>query len=218
MQDKVFSKHPELERLATPDGQLDDNIINRYGQLLVEKSRHRIFLFDSIRWVLEVENHSQVHQPNRWNGLREWFQQQKEVYKKKRKLRERLENMQMARYLFFPINDHGNHWILGVLDNQNRQICIYDSLNATIHDQTLKRLKIFAKAFIAADVEWVCMLCPVHPQGATLNCGVFVCAYMRTLAHAFHQQMDFTAADILHLRALIGWEIVKGNVNTVGLY
>lgn len=217
MRDRIFPKHPDLSRLAKVNGELNDDIITRYGELLVKKSRHRIFLFDSLRWAHEVEQHSEQCTPKQWQILRRWFHSQKAAFAKKPKLKERLETMCIARYIFIPINDCENHWILGVIDNQKREISIYDSLNGEHHDETLKRLKIFAKAFLCKDASWVCMLVPVHSQGLTLNCGVHVCIFMRSLAHATHQQMDFTQQDIPHLRALIGFELVQGNVNIVGL-
>jgi hypothetical protein len=88
-----------------------------------------------------------------------------------------------SNFLFFPVNVHGNHWILLVLSTVQKRIFIIDSMdqNGTIKDAYL--VAIFIKyleykssisngAFIFVSADWRIESLPATKQQDGYNCGI----------------------------------------------
>lgn len=214
--------HPELRRLLLLNEQLNDDIIHHYSELLTLKSKRPIHILSSLEWCnYEVASDPCKHS-NPLRAAQAYLVEQKLKRERKPLGRERIKKIQAAEYLLFPINVAQVHWILGVIDVKHQQIHIYDSLQSTEHKQTARRLQIYAQIYMSDnEFSWTTDVTvnyvQLNHQGQTLDCGVHVLGYMRSIAHSKHQQIDFDETDIPSFRRLFTYELMMQTLDDVGI-
>ncbi|KAI9323792.1 hypothetical protein BX666DRAFT_1890489 [Dichotomocladium elegans] len=172
-------EYKDIYKLA-PETWLNDEIINFYMQLIVERA----------------ENNSQLPSVHCFNTffcstLRD------SGYAKVRRWTKRVDIFSKD-IVFIPIN-YSYHWTLGVIDMKAHTIQVYDSLGGS-HDNTLMLLK----EYLAAEHEdkkkqpvdlsdWkTCSPKDIPQQRNMSDCGVFACTFAERLSrrHSFNFSQD----------------------------
>ncbi|XP_052123690.1 sentrin-specific protease-like [Frankliniella occidentalis] len=118
--------------------------------------------------------------------------------------------------ILIPICKKKNHWVLTVVDMENKNIRYYDSMNGQdIHcpSKILSYLELRKDGdFEDIDIsQWSAnhVLAPRQMNG--YDCGVFVCAYARYEAEG--AVMNFSQKDMPHYRKMIGLSILSGELH-----
>ncbi len=218
----IMDAYPKLKRLLTLNEQIDDDTIYGYGELLIQQAKRRLFIMCSLEW-LKYENQSDPKShADPYTAAYTYLIEQKARREQRSTGIEKIATIQAAEYILFPINASKCHWILGVIDARHRQILIYDSVQSKEYRRIAKRLQIYAAVYLSSndemawtdiDVQYV----KVNHQGCTLDCGVHVMGYMRSIAHSKHQQIDFAELDIPFLRKLFAYELMTQDLSQVGI-
>ncbi len=210
--------HEDYKHVFQLDTKIKGEAVSTYGDLVAQQSKRKIYFYNSYNWKCEI---CDEYKTGGIKGVRQAVQARKERYSKKQSKQKELDDRANAEYIFIPINkEEADHWILGVIDTKNVRLLVYDSLQSKRHKQVLECMKIFAEEYAKPGLEWnydntsyVTLL----DQGPTVDCGIYIMAYMRSIAHARHQEIDFERKDIPFLRALFLYELYHKSLKTVGI-
>ncbi|XP_048397810.2 sentrin-specific protease 5-like isoform X1 [Stegostoma tigrinum] len=188
----VYNKHVlTLDDLATLYGEnwLNDQIINMYGELIVDAVPDKVHFFNSFFY--------KQLQTKGYNGVKRWT---KKV------------DLFSKALLLIPIHLE-IHWSLLTVDLPNRKICLYDSqgihFNSCVQN-ILKYLKTEAgernrPAFLEG---WKAFATTCIPQQKNdSDCGVFVLQYCKCLA--LGRPFQFSQKDMPEVRKLIYRELCE---------
>ncbi|XP_029971043.1 sentrin-specific protease 5-like [Salarias fasciatus] len=188
----VYKKHVlTLEDLLTLADQnwLNDQVMNMYGELIMESSCHKVHFLNSFF-------HRQLMTKG-YDGVKRWTKKV-DLFSKS--------------LLLVPIHLEV-HWCLVTADIGKKRICIYDSQgNAVLKvaRNILKYLITDAKEKKQAAFEngWTVSFDEKVPQQTNENdCGVFVLEYSRRLALA--KPLQFSQSDIPKIRKRIYRELCE---------
>ncbi|XP_029380959.1 sentrin-specific protease 5-like [Echeneis naucrates] len=186
----VYKKHTlTLDDLLTLADQnwLNDQIMNMYGELIVESSSHKVHFLNSFF-------HRQLMTKG-YDGVKRWTKQV-DLFSKS--------------LLLVPIHLEV-HWCLVTADLVKKKICLYDSQGNALQKvarNILKYLMTEAKEKQHTDFEngWAVSFDEKIPQQSNENdCGVFVLEYCRCLALA--KPFQFSQEDIPKIRKRIYKEL-----------
>ncbi|XP_047223864.1 sentrin-specific protease 5-like [Girardinichthys multiradiatus] len=186
----VHKKHIlSLEDLLTlaDEHWLNDQVMNMYGELIMESSHHKVHFLNSFF-------HRQLMTKG-YDGVRRWTKQ---------------VDLFSKRLLLVPIHLEV-HWCLVTADISTKKICLYDSqghLLQKVARNILKYLMSEAKEKKQAAFEdgWTVSSDENIPQQANENdCGVFVLEYSRCLA--LSRPFQFSQQDIPKIRKRIYKEL-----------
>uniref|UniRef100_A0A665TBX5 Ubiquitin-like protease family profile domain-containing protein n=1 Tax=Echeneis naucrates TaxID=173247 RepID=A0A665TBX5_ECHNA len=187
----VYKKHTlTLDDLLTLADQnwLNDQIMNMYGELIVESSSHKVHFLNSFF-------HRQLMTKG-YDGVKRWTKQV-DLFSKS--------------LLLVPIHLEV-HWCLVTADLVKKKICLYDSQGNALQKVARYRLEAPpAENLPRCKLNYImsCLLCcPTQkiPQQSNENdCGVFVLEYCRCLALA--KPFQFSQEDIPKIRKRIYKEL-----------
>ena len=197
--------HAELVRLQ--DGNwLNDQIIDGYMWLINERSRRELELnslfqpkvhsFNCYLYLKMMQNefNSVSNHTKRWNI-----------------------NIFEKDLLLFPIS-LGNHWTLGAVEINNKQVKYFDSLGGR-EGKFFKSMKIFLQnetnsRKCVGEIDWnewkFEVVKSIPKQHNSYDCGVFVCIYAEYLAKGI--EFDFTQRDMKLFRQRIKYELLTGKL------
>jgi len=108
-----------------------------------------------------------------------------------------LWNIYRSRFVIFPINFEGNHWIVGIAETAKLSLTLYDSLGNSkrVLKSTLSTLKDYlqrehlAKQGTTLPENWKFVIADVNErQRDGSSCGVFVCRYVELLIEAIEKR------------------------------
>uniref|UniRef100_A0A3Q3EWY4 SUMO specific peptidase 5 n=1 Tax=Kryptolebias marmoratus TaxID=37003 RepID=A0A3Q3EWY4_KRYMA len=179
----VYKKHRlTLEDLLTLADQswLNDQVMNMYGELIMESSHHKVHFLNSFF-------HRQLMTKG-YDGVKRWTKQV-DLFSKS--------------LLLVPVHLEV-HWCLVTADIATKKICLYDSQgNALQKVNILKYLMTEAKEkkHTAFEGGWT----KVPQQTNENDCGVFVLEYSRCLA--LSRPFQFSQKDIPKIRKRIYKEL-----------
>lgn len=213
---RATGEHEEFKHLLDSNTKVKGNAISTYGELIAKHSTRKIYFFDSYNWLNEVEA---TYEKGGISAVREAMKERKDRYSSKSTKKMELDKRTAAELILIPINCDKDHWILGVFDKHNTRLLLYDSLQSRHHQGILECMKVFAEIYLEPGIEWKedDAYVELPHQGMTIDCGIYVMAYMRAIAHARHQEIDFEKKDIPFLRALFLYEIYHKSLKTVGI-
>ncbi|KAM8851175.1 sentrin-specific protease 5-like [Spinachia spinachia] len=186
----VYKKHTlTLDDLSTLADQnwLNDQVINMYGELILESSHHQVHFLNSFF-------HRQLMTKG-YDGVKRWTKQ---------------VDLFSKTLLLVPIHLEV-HWCLVTADIDKKKICIYDSQGNALQKvarNILKYLMTEAKEKKHSDFEsgWKVSYDEIIPQQTNENdCGVFILEYSRCLALA--KPLQFSQRDIPKIRKRIYKEL-----------
>ncbi|KAM9321990.1 sentrin-specific protease 5-like isoform 1-T2 [Pholidichthys leucotaenia] len=186
----VYKKHTlTLEDLLTLAVQnwLNDQVMNMYGELIMESSNHKVHFLNSFF-------HRQLMTKG-YDGVKRWTKQV-DLFSKS--------------LLLVPIHLEV-HWCLVMADIAKKQICLYDSQGNALQKvarNILKYLMKEAKEKKQTSFEngWMVSFEENIPQQTNENdCGVFVLEYSRCLA--LMRPFQFSQKDIPKIRKRIYKEL-----------
>ncbi|RMZ92852.1 Sentrin-specific protease, partial [Brachionus plicatilis] len=118
------------------------------------------------------------------------------------------------RLLFCPALILKDHWVLFVFDSSRKSITCYDSIFRTeseMIDKIRAPLTKYITSLSGSD-SWTIVNDSLYPKqkGNDKDCGVFVCAYSKWLAHV--KPFSFKQNDIPKIRKTMGSEVLKGQI------
>ncbi|KAL6104240.1 senp5 [Pungitius sinensis] len=186
----VYKKHTlTLDDLSTLADQnwLNDQVINMYGELILESSHHQVHFLNSFF-------HRQLMTKG-YDGVKRWTKQV-DLFSKS--------------LLLVPVHLEV-HWCLVTADIDKKKICLYDSQGISLQKvarNILKYLMTEAKEKKHSDFEsgWEVSYDEIIPQQTNENdCGVFILEYSRCLALA--KPLQFSQRDIPKIRKRIYKEL-----------
>ncbi|XP_035491126.1 sentrin-specific protease 5 [Scophthalmus maximus] len=195
----VYRKHTlTLEDLSTLADQnwLNDQVLNMYGELIVESAHHKVHFLNSFF-------HRQLMTKG-YDGVKRWTKQV-DLFSKS--------------LLLVPIHLEV-HWCLVTADFVKKKICLYDSQGIALQKvarNILKYLMAEAKEKQQTDFEggWTVSYDEKIPQQTNENdCGVFVLEYSRRLALA--KPLQFSQKDIPKIRKRIYKELCDCKLHEEG--
>ncbi|MED6242356.1 hypothetical protein ATANTOWER_003544 [Ataeniobius toweri] len=186
----VHKKHIlSLEDLLTlaDEHWLNDQVMNMYGELIMESSHHKVHFLNSFF-------HRQLMTKG-YDGVRRWTKQ---------------VDLFSKRLLLVPIHLEV-HWCLVTADISTKKICLYDSQGHSLQKVARNILKYLMseakeKKLAAFEDGWTVSSDENIPQQANENdCGVFVLEYSRCLA--LSRPFQFSQQDIPKIRKRIYKEL-----------
>ncbi|XP_007554936.1 sentrin-specific protease 5-like [Poecilia formosa] len=186
----VYKKHIlTLEDLLTLANEhwLNDQVMNMYGELIMESSNHKVHFLNSFF-------HRQLMTKG-YDGVRRWTKQ---------------VDLFSKTLLLVPIHLEV-HWCLVTADISAKKICLYDSQGHSLQKvarNILKYLMSEAKEKKQASFQdgWTVSFVEEIPQQTNENdCGVFVLEYSRCLA--LSRPFQFSQKDIPNIRKRIYKEL-----------
>ncbi|PWA17392.1 hypothetical protein CCH79_00011261 [Gambusia affinis] len=186
----VYKKHIlTLEDLLTlaDEHWLNDQVMNMYGELIMESSNHKVHFLNSFF-------HRQLMTKG-YDGVRRWTKQ---------------VDLFSKTLLLVPIHLEV-HWCLVTADISAKKICLYDSQGHSLQKvarNILKYLMSEAKEKKQASFQdgWTVSFVEEIPQQTNENdCGVFVLEYSRCLA--LSRPFQFSQQDIPNIRKRIYKEL-----------
>lgn len=177
---------------------LNDEIINKYMDLIIERSPNTIYAFNTFFYLsLSVNGYEKVC---RWT-------KHVDIFSKKK--------------LFIPIHmEEDNHWCLVCVNIEDKTIKYYDSLGGS----NFKCLKVILRYLILEYVQkkekdfppggWSLSNAKKCPQQKNLwDCGVFVCTFAEYLAR--DAQFDFSQKNMPEFRKQIKLDIKNKKLKEV---
>ncbi|XP_076007420.1 uncharacterized protein LOC143001607 [Genypterus blacodes] len=192
----MYNRHSlSLEDLGTLEEHnwLNDQVINMYGELIMEATQHRVHFFNSFF-------HKQLVAKG-YEGVKRWT---KKV------------DLFSKWLLLIPIHLE-IHWSLITVTIANKAICYYDSQGITIRhtiDNIMKYLQSEAreKKQTAHQKGWKMHVIKGIPQQKNdSDCGVFVLEYCRRLS--VEQPLQFSQEDMPDIRKRIYKELCDRGLN-----
>ncbi|XP_040910278.1 sentrin-specific protease 3-like [Toxotes jaculatrix] len=186
----VYKKHTlTLDDLSTLADQnwLNDQVMNMYGELIVESARHKVHFLNSFF-------HRQLMTKG-YEGVKRWTKQV-DLFSKS--------------LLLVPIHLEV-HWCLVTADFVKKKICLYDSQGNALQKVARNILKYLMteakeKQQTAFENGWAVSFDEKIPQQTNKNdCGVFVLEYSRRLA--LSKPLQFSQEDIPNIRKRIYKEL-----------
>ncbi|XP_024130023.1 sentrin-specific protease 5 [Oryzias melastigma] len=186
----IYKKHIlTLEDLLTLADQnwLNDQVMNMYGELIMEASHHKVHFLNSFF-------HRQLMTKG-YEGVKRWTKQV-DLFSKS--------------ILLVPVHLEV-HWCLVTADVASKKICLYDSQGNALQKVARNILKYLiteakAKQQSAYESGWTVSFDEKIPQQTNENdCGVFVLEYSRCLA--LSRPFQFTQKDIPKIRKRIYKEL-----------
>ncbi|KAM4729088.1 sentrin-specific protease 5-like [Anableps anableps] len=186
----IYRKHIlTLEDLLTlaDEHWLNDQVMNMYGELIMESSHHQVHFLNSFF-------HRQLMTKG-YDGVRRWTKQ---------------VDLFSKTLLLVPIHLEV-HWCLVTADISAKKICLYDSQGHSLQKvarNILKYLMSEAKEKKQASFQegWTVSFVEEIPQQTNENdCGVFVLEYSRCLA--LSRSFQFSQQDIPKIRKRIYKEL-----------
>ncbi|GME77647.1 unnamed protein product [Ambrosiozyma monospora] len=122
-------------------------------------------------------------------------------------------------YVFVPVNLHGSHWALGMVDNKHKVIAYYDSLHG-FGDEICGMLKYYmveetkktycGKVIVDYDSYEVVTQAVTPKQENGFDCGVFTCTAVKYLAE--ERPLVYGQVDMPVLRRRMAYEIITGEL------
>ena len=192
-------------RTLEPDTWLNDTIVNRFFDLLGDRSKkfdlHRRCVFFSCYFLAKIMD---------GGNMKKW-------------LKKKVGDTSIFDFdlLFFPVNKHNAHWALLVVDMNQQEIKAYDSARSSCHLH-LKALKQFLeqvhleKHGIELPQGWRCtdtmIDTNVPRQENGYDCGIFVCMYAYFLSLGLDFNFDQDRIYENECRSKIGMAILEGKV------
>nr|XP_020458358.1 uncharacterized protein LOC109961691 [Monopterus albus] len=192
----MYNKHTlSLEDLGTLEEQnwLNDQIINMYGELIMEATQHKVHFFNSFF-------HKQLVAKG-YDGVKRWT---KKV------------DLFSKWLLLIPIHLE-IHWSLVTVTMATKTISYYDSQGIVFRhttDNIMKYLQSEAreKKQTAFQKGWkITIIKGIPQQKNDSDCGVFVLEYCRRLS--IKQPLQFTQEDMPHIRKRIYKELCDCRLN-----
>ncbi|XP_017275818.1 sentrin-specific protease 5 [Kryptolebias marmoratus] len=186
----VYKKHRlTLEDLLTLADQswLNDQVMNMYGELIMESSHHKVHFLNSFF-------HRQLMTKG-YDGVKRWTKQV-DLFSKS--------------LLLVPVHLEV-HWCLVTADIATKKICLYDSQGNALQKVARNILKYLMteakeKKHTAFEGGWTVSYDEKVPQQTNENdCGVFVLEYSRCLA--LSRPFQFSQKDIPKIRKRIYKEL-----------
>ena len=125
-----------------------------------------------------------------------------------------------------PINVEGNHWVLAVIDVDNKLIRYYDSYphraEKEAREKTEKQCFDALRHFIQGEsIKNKHGVAPVYNtvtyedtprQEGAMDCGVFLCMFAEHLTR--HAAFNFSQRDVAYWRERIAWELINDTLLT----
>ncbi|XP_038139470.1 sentrin-specific protease 5-like isoform X2 [Cyprinodon tularosa] len=186
----TYKKHiltlEDLQTLAD-ENWLNDQVMNMYGELIMESSHHKVHFLNSFF-------HRQLMTKG-YDGVRRWTKQV-DLFSKS--------------LLLVPIHLEV-HWCLVTADISAKKICLYDSQGHSLQKVARNILKYLMseareKKQAAFEDGWTLSIDENIPQQTNENdCGVFVLEYSRCLA--LSRPFQFSQQDIPKIRKRIYKEL-----------
>ncbi|KLO20530.1 cysteine proteinase [Schizopora paradoxa] len=200
--EQVNNEH--LERLYSPgaDGWLNDEIINFYGQLIMDRAElpkyPSVHYFSSFFWPkLTVEGYQKAR-INRWT-------KKFDIFKKD--------------YVLLAVNHGGVHWTSAAINFKRKRVESYDSMGYT-RPEVFKHLRNYLdlehkdkkkKPFDFTD--WTNFSMEDYPQQENgYDCGVFTCATLEAIARG-EERFIFTQANMKYIRNKMILEIGRAKLS-----
>lgn len=169
-------------RTLNPGAWLNDNVIDAFLSALTETSTETKSFAFSTHFFSRLENDG-------YKAVRRWA------------IRQKVDVFKMDKVLV-PINRGNTHWILGCIDNKNKEINVYDSLSGYGRSEAPVLLD-----YMQHEAERLGVACPqykLNPQKQCprqtngVDCGVFVCANSYMLAS--NKPLTFSQSQIADMR------------------
>ncbi|CAB1317824.1 unnamed protein product [Coregonus sp. 'balchen'] len=188
----VYNKHAlTLEDLSTLDHQnwLNDQVMNMYGELIMESAQHKVHFFNSFF-------HRQLMTKG-YEGVKRWT---KKV------------DLFSKALLLVPIHLE-IHWCLVTVDTASKRIHLYDSQGIVFKEaaeNVLRYIKTEARERMQTAFQsgWKMYINERIPQQTNENdCGVFVLEYCRCLA--LGKPLQFSQGDMPTVRKRIYRELCE---------
>nr|XP_019958423.1 PREDICTED: sentrin-specific protease 5-like isoform X2 [Paralichthys olivaceus]XP_019958432.1 PREDICTED: sentrin-specific protease 5-like isoform X2 [Paralichthys olivaceus] len=195
----VYNKHTlTLEDLSTLADQnwLNDQVMNMYGELIVESAHHKVHFLNSFF-------HRQLMTKG-YDGVKRWTKQ---------------VDLFSKCLLLVPIHLEV-HWCLVTADFVKKRICLYDSQGNALQKVARNILKYLMaeakeKQQTAFENGWTVSFDENVPQQTNENdCGVFVLEYSRCLA--LTKPLQFSQEDIPKIRKRIYKELCDCKLHEEG--
>ncbi|CAI5755585.1 unnamed protein product [Candida verbasci] len=197
---QIVAKNPTLEistqdLFTLKDGRwLNDNIIDFYLELVMKKYPTVFAWTTHFYSTLSGKGYS---------GVSKWAKRRKvDQYKKEKVL--------------VPVNISNTHWALSVIDNIEKTITYYDSLD-TKHGnpQAVKNLNEYMRqealrlGHTPIEYELISFFkSPQQNNGS--DCGVFTCTAAKFISG--NQELKYSQKDMKNIRRRMVWEILNSNV------
>lgn len=181
---------------------LNDNVIDLYLNLVVERATaaqvSKSFPF-STHFFSKLETDG-------YKGVMRWA--------KRKGI-----NVTELDYVFVPINYHGSHWCLAVINNKDKKFQHYDSMSSSglralkiLKDYMVQEasrvngigIEVCQKIYDGYEFEMKCA-CPQQMNG--YDCGVFTCKNVERLS--LNKQLNYSQDDMVKLRNLMAFDILK---------
>jgi len=200
--EKVLSEH--LERLYLPrsKGWLNDEVINFYGQLIMDRSAlpkfPAVHYFSSFFWTKLTEDGYEKGRLNRWT-------KKLDIFKKE--------------YILLAVNHGGVHWTSAAINFKRKRVESYDSMGRS-RPEVYKVLRNYLdlehrdkKKKPFDFTEWKNYAMENYPQQENgFDCGVFTCATLEAIARG-EEEFIFTQANMKYIRNKIILEIGRAKLS-----
>ncbi|KAI0728613.1 cysteine proteinase [Fomitopsis betulina] len=199
-------EHKDMTRLA-PDKWLNDEIVNFYGQLMMnraevikkkagtngKKKPLEIYYFNTFFWQKISKQTYEESRLDRWTKKFDIFA--KDI-------------------VLIPINHNNTHWTAAAINFRRKRIESYDSMGMPRRavferlkywlDKEHRKKKKGAPFDFTGWEDYVLKDTPQQENG--YDCGVFTCQFLETLSRG-EERFSFTQSNIPYLRRRMIWEI-----------
>lgn len=188
------NKHAK-QRLLSPDGWLNDDVITAYMNL-INRSRDHVYCYHAnfYEWYVNRDKKN----PNTTKRLQE-------------QNRKRIENKQLV---MLPVNVSGNHWILAVINFRYKKprVLVYDSLKTTVSQKRADEIAGTLSCLVSSRVQDTLRAYIMNgPKQANFSdCGVFVCVTAEYIARG--ARLTFGSSNMPFLRYKIFVELMHGKL------
>ncbi|KAL6454545.1 Senp1 Sentrin-specific protease 1 [Candida maltosa Xu316] len=182
----------DLQTLREPKW-LNDNVIDYYFNLIM-KEYPEVFGWTT-HFYTALESRG-------YQGVARWAK------------RKKIDLFQKAKVLV-PVNIANTHWALAVIDNMDRTITYYDSLNTVGNPQAVANLATYmdgeAKRLGLEPITYDLIPHVTSPQQKNgSDCGVFTCTTARYISG--DKKLNFSQDDMKVIRRKMVYEILENNL------
>uniref|UniRef100_A0AAF5D9B4 Ubiquitin-like protease family profile domain-containing protein n=1 Tax=Strongyloides stercoralis TaxID=6248 RepID=A0AAF5D9B4_STRER len=181
---------------------LNDNIINFYLELIMERSRNsikypKVYAFNTFFYVNIVNPQRGYKMVRRWTRKVDIFQME---------------------YIFVPINKNNVHWCMAIINVPKKEIRYCDSMRQE-NLEALEAIKSYIKSEAADKLkidinldEWTAFHAQDVPQqGNGFDCGVFTCMFAEYQSRG--RDFEFTQNDMPFFRQKMNMIIEELEIN-----
>ncbi|GMG19275.1 unnamed protein product [Ambrosiozyma monospora] len=182
---------------------LNDSVIDFYMRLLKNRSDESNGKFPPIH-VFSTHFYSNLSSRG-YSSVKKWAKRAK-------------VDVTKLDYVFIPINLHGSHWALGMVDNKHKVIAYYDSLHG-LGDNICSMLKYYmveetkktyGKLTVDYDSYEMVFQAETPKQENGFDCGVFTCTAVKYLSS--ERPLLYSQVDMPVLRRRMAYEIITGEL------